>query len=92
MIGTTQIVFHPVPLLGRILISCHMAEDIWQNIPYFSTFSFDINITAAAPSFNFDAFAAVIVPFLSNAGFIKGILSYLACNEGARPLRLNFRQ
>ena len=34
MIGTTQIVFHPVPLLGRILISCHMAEDIWQNIPY----------------------------------------------------------
>ena len=34
--------------------------------------------TAAAPSFNFEALAAVIVPFFSNAGLILGTLSNFA--------------
>ena len=47
-------------------------------ILYFFTFSSDANSNAAAPSFNFDAFAAVMVPFFSNAGFINGIFSNFA--------------
>ncbi len=42
------------------------------------TFSPDANSITAAPSFNFDAFAAVIVPVLSKAGFINGIFSNFA--------------
>ena len=47
-------------------------------ILYFFTFSSDANSNAAAPSFNFDAFAAVMVPFFPNAGFINGIFSNFA--------------
>ena len=41
----------------------------------FSTASADAKINAEAPSFNVDAFAAVMVPSLSKAGLKAGIFS-----------------
>ena len=60
------------------------ANEQWEMIRaiglilYFSIFSFEISTTAAAPSFNFDALAAVMVPFFSNTGLMIGIFSNFA--------------
>lgn len=45
---------------------------------------------AQAPSLSFEEFAAVIVPFLSKAGFKVGILSFLNLNGSSSSFTYSF--